>query len=117
MWPRRYHVPTSIFREPHQADWAVPSSSSKNIAFAFSENVYSGAIPLRYEGRFAIVTTRGVGCDGLSVLQRAVSRADGQYGQDDEIVWSWHPGADAKLATMPMTGARTPVPEESAYKP
>jgi hypothetical protein len=96
---------------------AVQPSGQKYSYFFFSEYVYCGVVPLRYEGRFAIVTTRGVGCDGLSVLQRAVSRADERRGQDGEIVWSWHPGADAKLATMPMTGARTPVPEESAYKP
>jgi hypothetical protein len=36
----------------------------------------------------------------------------------DEVVWSWHPGADAKLAMMlriaPMTGAIKPVPGESS---
>jgi hypothetical protein len=46
-------------------------------------------------GRIATVTTREVGCDGLSVLQHAMSRADEQYGQDGEVVWFWHPGADA----------------------
>jgi hypothetical protein len=35
-------------------------------------------------------------------------------------VWSWHPGADAKVACFDervATGAREPVPEESVYKP
>jgi hypothetical protein len=76
-------------------------------------------VPPRQEGRIATVTTREVGCDGLSVLQHAVSRADEQYVQDGEVVWFWHPGADA----VPMrkrraqTGARKPVPGEITYKP
>jgi len=40
-------------------------------------------------------------------------------GPDGEIVWSWHPSADAKSATqraLRATGARQPVPEEITYK-
>jgi hypothetical protein len=40
---------------------------------------------------------------------------------DFEVVWSWPPGAEVKLAMMlkriaPMTGAREPVPGEITYK-
>ena len=50
--------------------------------------------PLK-EGRFAIVTNVGCGMRWtLLVRQTSVSKADG------EVAWFWHPGADAKLATM-----------------
>jgi len=49
------------------------------------------AVPPRQEGRFAIVTKRGVGCDGRDCI---VGRSDA----DGEDVWSWHPWAGAKFA-------------------
>jgi len=58
-----------------------------------------------------------VGVSDCSVI----NRADEQFDTHGEIVWSWSPGAEAKSAALltsaGMTGARTPVPEESAYKP
>jgi hypothetical protein len=32
------------------------------------------------------------------VSQRSFGFADEWHGADGEVVWSWHPGADAKLA-------------------
>jgi hypothetical protein len=50
-----------------------------------------------------------------------IFHADEQHDAHGEIVWSWHPGADAKSVPLStsarMTGARTPVPGESPYKP
>jgi hypothetical protein len=46
--------------------------------------------------------------------------ADEQSDAHGEIVWSWHPEADAlrnAFHALSQTGARQPVPEESAYKP
>jgi hypothetical protein len=45
-------------------------------------------------------------------------RETSAIGADDEIVWSWHPGADAKRCedNRNATGAKKPVPEEITYK-
>jgi len=48
--------------------------------------------------------------------QRVFLRADERHGADGEVVWSWHPGADAKFAMQRAsraTGAKQPVPEET----
>ena len=79
-----------------------PAHSRENSLSFFQKMCLSVCIPPRAEGRIAIVTTRGVGCDGRGMSQR-VSHADERHGADGEIVWSWHPGADAKFA-MFMTG-------------
>jgi hypothetical protein len=45
--------------------------------------------------------------------------ADDRRRHEREVVWSWHPGADAKLALstrVRVTGARQPVPGEITYK-
>jgi hypothetical protein len=45
--------------------------------------------------------------------------ADDRRWHGREIVWSWHPGADAKLAfstSAQVTGATKPVPGEITYK-
>jgi hypothetical protein len=66
----------------------------------------------RQEGRFAIVTNVGAGCDG-----RLRAPDDARFRADGEVVWSWHPDADAKRATMLRialaTVARKPVTGES----
>ena len=77
----------------------------KYSTFFFSEIMHTAAVPLRYEGRFAIVTNVGAGCDGLSVLQLVVSRADEQHGQDAEVVGSWRPDAGAKLLGVMIPAA------------
>jgi hypothetical protein len=42
----------------------VQISARKYSDFVFPEIVVPWVIPARQEGRFAIVTTRGAGCDG-----------------------------------------------------
>jgi hypothetical protein len=45
--------------------------------------------------------------------------ADDRRRHGREIVWSWHLGADAKLALSTgarATGARQPIPGEITYK-
>jgi hypothetical protein len=66
------------------------------FAFVFSEIVVLYAVPPRHEGRIAIVTTREAGCDGRDLSQRVLHVRTSDLGADGEIVWSWHPDADAK---------------------
>ena len=61
-----------------------------------------------------VVTTREAGMR----WPQAVA-LDERNSRDGEIVWSWHPGADAQrnaLARCRDTGAREPVPGEITYK-
>ncbi len=70
--------------------------------------------------------TLGAGCGGRVGLQHDC-RADEQHDTHGEIVWSWHPGADAcatrqrcrnaMMLRITRTGARKPVPGEITYKP
>jgi hypothetical protein len=64
-------------------------------------------VPPRSEGRVAIVTKRGAGCDG-----RDGAETTSGAGTDGEVVWSWCPDAGIKSADddPPMTGARKPGP-------
>ena len=43
-----------------------------------------------------------MGCDGRGMSQH-VSHADERHGADGEIVWSWRPGAGAKVAMSVMS--------------
>jgi hypothetical protein len=67
----------------------------------FRKSCITTRILLRREGR-----TRGRhdtwGGDAVDVtaLASVILHADEQGGCGREVVWSWHPGADAKLATM-----------------
>jgi hypothetical protein len=60
---------------------------AKIFIFRFSE-IYGSlcAVPFSQEGRFAIVTNVGAGCDG----RKGGIQADGQ------AVWSWRPDAGVK---------------------
>jgi hypothetical protein len=63
---------------------------AKIIRFAFSENYdLLSSSRLDQEGRFAIVTNVGVGCDGLSELQLACERTN----DSDRTAKSYCPGA------------------------
>ncbi|MGC2086336.1 MAG: hypothetical protein WA702_23580, partial [Bradyrhizobium sp.] len=71
------------------------------------------------EGRIAIVTDVG---DGMRWTRRVAAElcfADEGHAAYGEVVWSWHPGADAKPACDERAGdgAREPIPEEITYKP
>src|SRR5262249_40228076 len=88
----------------------------KYFSFAFSEIVIMCRIPPHRRGAYASSRYVEAGCDGR---EGCAGRA--QAGTDGEVVWSWRPGADAQRnarnAHCRDTGARKPVPEESAYKP
>ena len=56
-------------------------------------------VPPRSEGRIAIVTDAGWDAVDVSELQRAIRAPANNSDADGQAVWSWHPDADAKLAT------------------
>jgi len=60
--------------------------------------MHSCGIPCPLEGRIAIVTNVGRGERWPRLV--AVCLTDERQAADAEIVWSWHPDADAKLAAM-----------------
>jgi len=63
---------------------------------------------LATEGRFAIVTNAGWRCGGRVGLQRDLSCGRTNWC-DGEIVWSWHPDADAKpVVDLQATVANKP---------
>jgi hypothetical protein len=82
------------------------SPSRENISLLFFSFIPSR---LDQEGRIAIVTNVRRGCDGRRWL-----REDERANADGEVVWSWHPDADAKSrgAIRAMTGQQSPVPGE-----
>jgi len=51
---------------------------------------------LGQEGRFAIVTNVEPKMRWTCHVAACSSHADERHDADGEIVWSWHPGADAK---------------------
>jgi hypothetical protein len=56
----------------------------------YSENKnYIRVSPCRHEGRFAIVTKRGAGCDGRLRRQAGFARPAKTPQAYGEIVWSW----------------------------
>jgi hypothetical protein len=83
---------------------STPSLLSSHIcrisSFFFSEIMLCLRHPASHEGRFAIVTS--VEC-GMRWVRRVAAwvdpRADEHPDAHGQAVWSWHPGADAKLAT------------------
>jgi hypothetical protein len=65
--------------------------------------------------------TLAVGCDGRTPPS-AFQNADERRGPDGEIVWSWHPDADAKFATALLRragdgGQKARRTGEITYKP
>jgi hypothetical protein len=73
--------------------------------------------PCHYEGRFAIVTKRGAGCDGR--YWRQVLAPGETSAADGEIVWSWRrdPGATPAVSPAGYGGKKGRFPGESTYKP
>jgi hypothetical protein len=71
----------------------------KYFSFFLSESsvICGGPVPDQ-EGRFAIVTNVGCGMRWACRVAAWFIHADEQHDAYGEIVWSWHPGADAKPA-------------------
>jgi hypothetical protein len=80
----------------------VNLSQSKYIPKIIITVMFRASRP--HEGRFAIVTIRGAGCDGRKGAQ---TMRTGAYGQ---AVWSWHLDAGVKLrkAICAATVAKEP---------
>jgi hypothetical protein len=79
--------------------WPVQSRAQKYSYFVLSEIVHDRRIPCPLEGRNRDRHerwTRGA----MAVACRSVSHTDGRQAADAEMVWSWHPDADAKLMAM-----------------
>jgi hypothetical protein len=97
-------------------------SGKKNLLASSGKSAASiGASRLLQEGRFATVTDVGSGMRWAYWVAARLLAPTNNPGAHGEVVWSWHPGADAKVVTTlcvaRATGARTPVPGEIAYKP
>jgi len=62
---------------------------SKNLACLVGQITGTGPLsPRRHEGRFAVVTKRGAGCDGRCGVRR-VRSLDVTLAAYGEVVWSW----------------------------
>jgi len=84
----------------HSTPSLLSSHICRKSSFFFSEIMLCLRHPASHEGRFAIVTS--VEC-GMRWARRVAAwvdpRADEHPDAHGQAVWSWHPGADAKLAT------------------
>jgi hypothetical protein len=89
--PRRNTLFASVFN----ANIRVQSSCEKFLCFFFSEIMFLYAHPASSKRGVRVVTNVEAGCDGHDRL-RVTSATD----VDGEVVWSWPPGAEAKLAML-----------------
>jgi len=111
-------MPKNSFCEPAQADGPVQAGHEKDSCFVFPEIMIYSPHPASLEGRFATVTDVEVGCGGRAGLQHdpscgrtALVRTAKSCGPDLPVLGSSRLRC-SRIA--PVTGARTPVPEESA---
>src|SRR5690349_18688197 len=66
------------------------SPAVQNISlYRNSDLRYEVPSPCRHEGRFAVVTKRGAGCDGRLRRQACFGGPDETFAAYGEIVWSW----------------------------
>src|SRR4051812_39858039 len=97
---------------PNQVSYP-PRSVPAGGAYASSRHAGRDAVAATASSRRAMSTGLVQHCAGLPAWCGC------EVFADVEIVWSWHPDADAKLAgddSPPVTGARQPVPGEITYK-
>jgi hypothetical protein len=74
----------AVFLKRIKVIWVVQSPLQKySRSFLSQITCLSFAIPAHTEGRFAIVTDVGLGCDGRRRRQRR-----GRHLADGEVVWS-----------------------------
>jgi hypothetical protein len=115
--------PKTIFASHFNDITPVQPLVEKYFTFAFSETSVRCSCPaLDQEGRFAIVTNVGCGMRWACRCCSVIFRADEQHDAYGEIVWSWHPDADAKFATTLWRragdgGQKARCTGESTYKP
>jgi hypothetical protein len=78
---------------------------SKICPSFFRKSCFLYAIPPHQRGVSRPSRAWSAGCGGRMGLQRGSFRADEHPDAHGQAVWSWHPGADAKLA-MTFCGRR-----------
>jgi hypothetical protein len=78
---------------------------SKICLSFFRKSCFLYAIPPHQRGVSRPSRAWSAGCGGRMGLQRGSFRADEHPDAHGQAVWSWHPGADAKLA-MTFCGRR-----------
>jgi hypothetical protein len=92
--PRRGHRPHAAYAQiARRANLSRHATSDFQKLTCLRPQI-SGLIrvvPPRSEGRIAIVTKRGVGCDGRDGVETT-----SDAGTDGEVVWSWRSDAGAK---------------------
>jgi len=107
-------APKNDLFQGFQADPPPELPAQKYFSFFFSEtDVISLTSRLDQEGRFAIVTSVGRGMRWAYRVAAWLIHADEQHDAYGEIVWSWRPGAGAKVwnSTSPTTdGGKTAGP-------
>ena len=86
---------------------AEPAFQKSELSLDYSANQnYILISPCRHEGRFAIVTKRGAGCDGRVRRQRGANRAGENAAAYGEVVWSWRRDRGV-YPPSPVAGAAT----------
>jgi hypothetical protein len=73
-----------------------PSDKKNQLASSGKSAAHFRTSRLGQEGRFAIVTNVEPKMRWTCHVAACASHADERHDADGEIVWSWHPGADAK---------------------
>ncbi len=122
-------APKREVRQQFQRDSACPVLPLKIFVFLFFRNCACLWPSRLMQGAYArssryVECGNAVDVSSCSVIFHADERPDA-YGQ---VVWSWHPGADAcamrfahcrdaMMLRITRTGARKPVPEESTKQP
>jgi hypothetical protein len=107
-------APKPKFPQTIQSDLGRPVVLRKTFRFALTPNhPIFRAVLHSQEGRLAIVTDVGCGMRWTLTARSATcncTRADERATADGEVVWFWHPDADAKFAgAIPQaTVARKP---------
>ena len=70
--------------------WVVQTATQKYSAFQnWQISCINPLSPCRQEGRFAIVTKRGAGCDGRLRRQACFGEPGENAAAYGEVVWSW----------------------------
>jgi hypothetical protein len=108
----------NLFHQHLQSDRASGISRSNFLFLFFGNHATTLATPPHQRGVSRSSRTWRRDAVGASDCSVGSSCADERPGAHGQAVWSWHPGADAKSATfltsVAATGARKPVPGESA---
>jgi hypothetical protein len=93
---------TNYFCQPDQFDNTEIIAVPKNCSFHFSEFDISLPHPASSQrGVRAIVTIREVGMRWPCRVAARIRAPTNNIDADGEVVWSWPPGAEVKIAVLP----------------